>query len=147
MANIQTPVAKGYQQVPQPADAGSLHTMRVTLALAAQAIATTDVVELLILPMHCRIRSAVIIPVGIGAGVNANVGIMSGTPGDPDGARTVGTEIFNAQAINATPVESVAATMLDLAPTDTDRSIGLTVSANVAAGAKSITLIVDYWQP
>lgn len=148
MAFIQTDEAKGYRQVVQPPAANSLHTVRVHLSLATVGIvAATDKVELCVLPMHCRLRSATIVPAAIGAGVTADVGIMSGTPGDPDSARTVGDQIFDGVTINATPADSADPDMYALAPVAYDRAIGMIVSADIAAGAgKSITVIIDYYQ-
>lgn len=148
MAFIQTDFAKGYRQVAQPPAANSLHTVRVFLDLSVTGlVAAADKVELCPLPMHCRIRSATVVPAGIGAGVTADIGIMSGTPGDPDAARTVGDQIFDGVTINATAANSADADMYALAPVAYDRSIGMIVSADIAAGAgKSITVLIDYYQ-
>lgn len=148
MAIKQTPHAKGIQQAAQPCCANELNTARFVLDLSAMslAVAATDVAEMGILPMHCRIRSYTLIPENIGAGVNCNVGIMTGTPTDPDPTRTIGTQLFAGQAINNTPIQGAAVAAYNLEPVAFDRSIGLTVDAAIAAGAgKRITLIVDYF--
>lgn len=148
MAIKQTPHALGVQQVAQPCYANELNTARFVLDLTTVglAVAATDVAEMGILPMHCRIRSYTLIPEGIGAGVTCNVGIMTGTPSDTDPTRTTGAQLFSAQAINNTPVQGAAVTAYNLEPTAADRSIGLTVDVAIAAGAgKRITLLVDYY--
>lgn len=148
MAIKQTPHAKGQSQVAQPCCAHEVNTARFHLDLSTVglAVAATDVAEMGVLPMHSRIRAVTLVPRGLGAGITCNVGIMTGTPSDTDPTRTIDASIFNAQAINATPVQGVAATMYDIAPVAHDRSIGLTVDAAIAAGAgKSITLYVDYY--
>lgn len=147
MAIIQTDVARGFREVSQPHAANTLNTARFHLDLSAVGLTTADIAEMGILPMHCRVRSMTVIPAGLGAGININAGIMSGNPGDTDPTRTVGSQFFSAQAVNATPVQMSAATGYNLAPTAAARSIGIVPDANITAGAgKSITLLVDYYQ-
>lgn len=143
----QTDTAKGYHQIAQPRDANALNTVRLYMPLVSHGLLTTDKLELGFLPMHCRIRSALLIPAGFGAAIAVTVGLMSGEPGDPDDARTVGNELFDAEAVNASAVEMTALTGFNLTPTSTNRAIGLTVGTSIAAGVgKGVTLLMDYYQ-
>ena len=111
--------------------------------IVAGGLALNDVIEMAILP-------AGYVPVGVklatedidtGTTLTLDCGVLSGTAGVLDNARTCGNEAFAASTIGQTGgvVNETKANILLLAPTDTDRSIGLKVAAAAAglvAGAK-----------
>lgn len=100
-----------------------------------EAVAAADILELAILPPYCRILDLEIVSVGTGA-VTADVGFMSGEPGSPDAARTVGAELFS--AVTPTTAQRAAlATLVGLASTETARGIGVKFSGAVAASAST----------
>lgn len=118
-----------------PHKAGSVVTVVASIDLSAGLLAA-DVMEILPVIPYGRITSFDISDVGslIGA-TNITIGFMSGTPGDTASVRTVGTELINAQAAG-TPAASTLAQIAAIPRNDgTPKSLGLKVSANVAAGA------------
>lgn len=117
---------------------------------ASAGLLAADIVDLGVLPAMAKITDAYLYAdVSIGT-TNATVGIMSGDLGSTDGSRTLGSEIFSAAAITNAHTAIVRMTnpaAPKLAAGSVDRSIGLQVSADVAAGAgKIIRLVVFYSQ-
>ena len=107
--------------------------------------AATDEIEMGFLPAGAQITRLTVIGNGVGA-VTAKVGWMSGTFGDVDTARTVGSEFFATQSVNDTEASVDADVLHAIAPdANTHRPIGLTLSADVAAGsAKYVQVIIEY---
>jgi hypothetical protein len=109
----------------------------------AAGLVLNDVIEMAILPGGY-------VPLGIklacddidtGAGLVLDCGILSGTAGLADNARTCGNEAFAASTIGQTGgvVNELKANILMAAPTDSDRGIGLkigTAAAGLVVGAK-----------
>lgn len=111
---------------------------------AVSIVAASDRIELGMLPAGAQITEATVIGAGLGA-ITADVGIMSGEFGSNSDARTVGNELFNDASVNSTEVNATRAACLAITPADTHRSIGATLSGNVAAGAgKKLKLVVEY---
>lgn len=107
-------------------------------------LATTDKLELGVLPANAKPLRATVIGVGMGA-ITADVGLMSGSALEEDAARTVGTDFFNDQSVNDTHGDAGPEVCLAIAKSAADRGIGVTVSGNVtASAAKSIELILEY---
>lgn len=106
-------------------------------------LALNDVIEMAILP-------AGYVPVGVkiatedidtGATLTLDCGILSGTAGLADNARTCGNEAFAASTIGQTGgvVNETKANILLATPTDADRGVGLKIAAAAAGlvvGAK-----------
>lgn len=121
-----------------------------TSAAAAKYVFTTaftaasDQLELFTLPANHRVVDMVLLG-DVAAAVTANVGFMSGTPGDGAASRTVGTEFFSAASLNGVVTRPSLLTAFRQAPSSSDRLIGMTISADVAAlASKSVELIVFY---
>lgn len=108
-----------------------------------EAVAATDVLELVVLPAHCKILAAELVSVGTAA-ITFDVGFMSGKPHSADPARTSGEEIF----ADVTPTTAVSAgipALSALAASPNDRSIGVKPSALVAAsGTTKLFLRIRY---
>jgi hypothetical protein len=106
-----------------------------------------NILELGILPANSKIVNALMFTENDHGALTVNVGIMSGTVGDPDPARTLGNELFAAQALTTAHTAIVSSTkpaMVILAAATSDRSIGLQISGNLAAVAgQKIHLIVN----
>lgn len=132
----------GQPQVPTPHSAGTVQAVLFTHVLT-EAIGTADVLELVPVPPNAKIIGFSI----IGANVtgNAKLGFVSGIPGTPDNARTLGAELFAAQALDAEGSVPLA-TLAGLAYTkDTPVSIGLAPATALAAGVtKKITVKLEY---
>lgn len=94
-------------------------------------VAAGDIIDLAPLPAYCRPVSAELVSVGTGA-VTFDVGFVTGTPGDTDDARTMGTELL-AAALPTTAKEVPILTLAELGSTDSDRSIGIRPSAAIPA--------------
>src|SRR5262245_66582066 len=101
MATILGPVQKN-QPVAYPSSAGDMVVNKFDMLIPA-ANSTTDVYEIGSIPPNCRVIDATLdIPVSLGAaGCVANVGVMTGTPGDTVAARTCGSEFFSGAAASA----------------------------------------------
>ena len=127
-----------------PDRAGEIHEVFVEYTINPAAVNTVDVVELCNLPAMAKIVECDVFTQNFAA-ANVNVGFMSGAYGNPDGARTVGTQLFNAQAANAAATVGLATLAGIAADENNDRGIGFTVSVNQTAGAtKKLFLRLRY---
>ena len=112
---------------------------------ASAGLLAADIVDLGVLPANAKLVDAYIYADASIGTVNATVGVMSGDHGSTDSGRTLGTEIFNGTAITNAHTAIVRMTnpaAPKLASGKTDRSIGLQVSADVAAGSNKIVRVV-----
>jgi hypothetical protein len=140
MTTRQTKYANGQRSVPYPKDAGGCVSVRASYDIVSgqdpALIAATDRIEMFILPAFCTVDEMIFYGVS-GAAGTCNIGLMSGTAGDPDvaNARTVGVEFFSAVSNNAAQTRMILPTGFDIAPVDYDRGVGLTVSADITQGA------------
>jgi len=132
----------GRKQTPTSREAGNVVAQR--FEVTAGELASSDIVELAVLPAHHTIVDAILDMDALDAGITADVGIMSGTVGDPDNARTCGSELFSAVDASSAVFSRVdARSAVTIAPKDSDRSIGVKVSGSVAAGKKiALTLFM-----
>lgn len=150
MALIQSGYALGTLPVARPQTAHSTHSQLFIVDVPAAGFAAGDILELAVLPPYSHIVDAAIVPVGSLGAATVDVGIMSGEVGaltNSDGsARTNGNELFDDAAITALLRMSKTDTLV-LAQADKPRSIGVTFSAAVAAGAgKKIGLMLHFIQ-
>lgn len=109
----------------------------------AAALVINDKIEIGVLPANARIVDGLIDTDDLDTGTPAitlDVGIMSGTVGDADLARTVGTELFAASTV--AQAGGMARTTLGQrsTPTALDRSIGILVKAAPATGTATGTI-------
>lgn len=146
MTIIQSDWATGRKTAPTAYKVGSTHTARFEITLSAN-VATSDIIELGALPAFSRIVDATLITEGTFTGVTADVGIMSGTLGSTDTGRTCGNELFAAADLT-TGLQRISKNAAPLlSATDTDRAIGVKVSAAVTGAAtKKLTLLLNYVQ-
>lgn len=107
-----------------------------------------DIIEIGVLPAEHDVADIIAIVDGMGTGVTADIGIMSGDYGDTDQSRTSADEFFAAQAVaTATVARMSAATGFRLDSSRKDRSIGVKIGgAGVTAAGQVITLEVMYRQ-
>jgi hypothetical protein len=146
MAVFQTPQARGKTTPAAGYSAGVVLTNIVPYTFSAAYATASDVVEMAVLPAGARLLSVMAIFANIGA-VNTSLGIMTGTPGSTDNARTVGTELFSAQTMANGEVPVTRTACLAVAANqNVDRSIGIKPAADIAAGGtKTVTLIIEYY--
>lgn len=147
MTILQSKLATGQETVPQSYESGEVVAYIADYTIATGAtVATTDIIELAVLPGGARIVNAKVIPTGnFGAGVTADIGIMSGDVGSTDTGRTSGAEVFDDVALTAMAEISKADALL-LATTDKHRSIGVKFSGDVTGAGQVIRLQVFYAQ-
>ncbi|EDM71055.1 hypothetical protein RAZWK3B_16700 [Roseobacter sp. AzwK-3b] len=144
MAIFQTQAAKGQQAAPSAYQSGIVTSAVFTYTFNDAYTAATDVIELGVLPADCQILGATVIGTGLGANT-ANIGLMTGTPSDDAGTRTVSADLFSAVSVNDNEANATLADCLDVAVSNEHRAIGATISANVAAGAaKTLTVRIEY---
>jgi hypothetical protein len=144
MAIFQSEMAKRRETPPS----GYVHGARMvsisTYTFTQDFTAATDILEIGLLPADTRLVGAKLIGENTGA-TNAILGVMDGEPGDPDATREIDDALFSATAINNAEVEADTLDCLDIAVSDKHRGIGVTLSANVTAGAtKKLTLVLEY---
>ena len=142
MAFRQSATAKRERNFPTPYARNGVTALDFTFTFSETfAFGGTDKLELGVLPAFSRVVDYQVIPENM-AGAVVNIGLMSGTFGVADSARTVGTELFAAQSVTDTAVAGTSKVGQLIAPTGADRSIGLTVNtADITAGAtKKVTL-------
>jgi len=143
MAIWQSKIGKRQEAVPSVYAAGEFTTQRATFTFSSTFAFATDVLELGVLPAGCRVVDAIALPESLNG--NITIGLMSGTVGDPDAARTVGAELWSATAMASTPLRLALLTGWNIAPSTGHRSIGMTGSADITASAsKILTLLLSY---
>lgn len=143
MAIFQSSAAKGQVATPSAYQAGIVTTAIFEYTFTAAYVTATDVIELGLLPADTQIVGATIIGTGLGA-TTADIGIMTGAPGDTVAERTVGAEIFNDTSVNNATANAALANCLAVPRAATHRAIGAKVAANVAAGSAKLTVKIDY---
>lgn len=130
--------------IPHPVKAGSPCELIFTHVFS-EAVADTDVLELVTIPPGCRLTHVDFVSANLGA-ITFDLGLMTGTPGDTTATRTCGAEIFDNQAAGTAAAATLAniaaiAAMGDAAP----KSVGFVPSAAITAAAnKTITLRLRY---
>lgn len=124
--NARTPV-------PHPARKGEVIEYMFTHVFA-ETVATTDILELVPVFPNGRIVGFDFAAENIGA-INLTIGLMTGTAGSLADTRTSGAELISA-AVSTTPAATTLTALAALAELgDAATSLGLTVSADVTAGA------------
>jgi hypothetical protein len=149
-AFLQSRTAVGARQVVSPDSAGDVVFQRFYVDIAA-ALALNDIIEIGILPAETTIVDAYLDTDDLDTNgtptIKLDVGLMSGTPGVVDGARTVGNELFaadtTAQAGGVTRMSKQAG--FRIATTAADRSIGVKVNTAPATGATTGRVAVGVW--
>ena len=136
--------AKGINVTTTSDCSGEVVHEKFTFTVSAD-LASTDIVELGVLPAFCTVVDAILDSGSLGAGVTITSGIMSGVVGDKDAARTCGSELFSAVANNAI-VRPSTSSAFTIAPVNADRSLGVKVSGNVTAANQVVALSVLYKQ-
>lgn len=148
MAIIQSDWGSNRLTPNRPQTAGAVHVTRFVYELAGE-IDTTDILELGILPAYAYLVGARVTTEGTwivgGADVTADIGIMSGEPGDRNVSRTVGDELFD--GVNLDDAKTAVQTsdnpdLPKVAPSDKHRSIGVKFSAKVG-GSSATKIILD----
>lgn len=140
---IQSDWVLGRKQVPTSREAGGVVAQRFEATIDVD-MNEGDIVELAVLPAYHTVVDAILdTPVSLGSGVSADVGVMSGAVGDPDGTRTCGNELFNNRNMSGGVARANTVSAFTIAPADRDRSIGVKVSAAVTAGTtKKVGLVL-----
>lgn len=139
-------VTTGKLPIVAPRSAGAVHCQRFHYVFATTQD-ENDILELGVLPAFCRVVDAVIVPEGTMTSRTCDIGIMSGSVGSSDTARTSGDEFFDAAALDAGVVRMSKAAGFLVAPVAYDRSVGLKLDDEMTgASTKKITLILWYIQ-
>lgn len=136
MAVHQSDYAKGTVDLATPEVAGEVvaHFLKYTWPAAGHPL--NDVIELGVIPAGFRVVDMAFHPddLDTATALQFNIGVMTGTWQDPDSARTGGNEFFSADTTAQAGgiARMSAAGGFNVAASNLDRSIGLTVAA--AAG-------------
>ena len=146
MGILQSSKVKRRTAAPTPAQAGQKTVVVLAHSFATVGFtAATDILEIGIIPTGAQIINLSAIGEGLGA-VTADVGVMTGTAGEVDDTRTVGADFIDDGNVNDATAEAAIADCIAVNPDNTkDRGLGVTFSADVAAGAgKTITVVLEY---
>lgn len=151
MALISTQYASGVKPTFRPQTAGALHSQLFIVPIPAGGFAKDDILELAQLPPYARIVDAQLVFVGAPvAGATADVGLLTGEPGEPtneDGSvRTIGNELFSGGALDG--IQRLGNTnALLIKKSDRARSIGVKFNAAVPfVAGKQIGLQLHFAQ-
>jgi hypothetical protein len=151
----QSALGKGVLPAPIGSHSDMLSVRAVIIPTAA--LAANDVMEGPVLPaghvpVDCILDSDDLDTNGAPT-LTLDVGLMSGTPGVNDSARTVGNEFIAAATMGQTGIATISrmikGNMLRYLPSDSDRSIGVKAAAGAATGVATLTnLNVNrgFWQ-
>lgn len=144
---LQSKLATGEEQAPQTYGHGIVASYLAEYTIPTGAtVATTDIIEMGVLPGGCRIVAARVFPTGdFGVGNTSDVGIMSGDVGSTDSTRTSGDELFDGVTLTASAWNTSDEALL-VAPVDNHRSIGVKFSASVTGAGQVFRLQVFYAQ-
>lgn len=144
MSLFQTDYAKRRKTPPTAMQAGVICRALFEYVLNDAFTTATDKIEMGVLPAGAVLTSAVVMGVGVGA-ITADVGFMSGTPGDNDNARTVGTDLWDDVDVDDTETAMTLLAMTGISASNAHRAIGVHLSANETASAsKKIVLAIEY---
>jgi hypothetical protein len=142
MALIQSLQAQEREPVAVVLTAGVETVNIYDVDLSAGLTAASDEVEVALLPANAKLTGITVIGASTGSGETADVGIMSGEWRDT-GDRTLDSVLMNDVTIHNTSAVGAVDTLTDVAMSDKNRSIGMTFSADIAAGSgKSVKMIV-----
>lgn len=101
-----------------------------------EAVATTDILELFPIFPYGKIVGFDFATENVGP-INLTLGLMSGTPGELNSARTSGAELINAGAAATPAATSLTAISAIPAIGETPVSLGLKVSNDISAAANN----------
>lgn len=144
MSLKQTDHAYGRKQQPTDYSNGVICAAVLEYDFPVAFTASTDVLELGLVPGNTRVIGATIIGEGVGA-ITATVGLLTGEAGESDDDRELsGTNIFTAQSVDDTEKAATKSECLAIERADIHRGLGMTLSGDVAAGAGKITVVLEY---
>ncbi|WP_051949123.1 hypothetical protein [Methylosinus sp. PW1] len=147
VAIIQGKYGRLRETPPRPQTAGALHVAEFIYDASAGLLAV-DKLELGILPAGADIYDYFFwSETDLGA-KTISAGVMSGTVGSTDSARTVGTDLYSAVSVataHTSIVRQTAVAGQKIAVATTDRSLGLQISADLAAAAGQIIHLTVFY--
>lgn len=145
MALFQSETAKRRETPPTGYVSGCVMTAIFAYTFNEDFDASEDVLEIGFIPANTVPVRARLVPEGLTASNTADVGFMSGEPGDTDPTRTSGDELFDGVAAVAAEAAAAAVDLLAVTRAETHRAIGVKMTQDIAAdAAKKITLILEY---
>lgn len=140
MAIVQSAWGAARKQAPVSCEAGGVVAEKYKYVITAD-MAANDIIELAVLPAYHTIVDAILIVDEAGT-ATYDVGIMSGTVGSTDQARTCGNELF-AGAADATVTRMTKTAGFRITPIEGDRSIGVKVlGAGITQASQVIELVL-----
>lgn len=148
MALIQSDWAKLTKSSPYPSIGGGVVAQRFSVDVTAAQMVLNNIIEMGPIPPGCRPIDMILDSDDIDSVTSAalDVGIMSGTFGDNDAARTCGAEFFAANTVGQAggSARPTLKTAFRVASTQTVRSIGVKFQAAPAtpvAGTIGLTVL------
>lgn len=152
MSLLQTEVATGQDTQPSPDQAGDVFSYRASITFTTAQLVLNQIIEMLAIPAGCTLVDAILDTDQLDSGgaptLTLDVGLMSGTFGDPDpnGVRTIDASILS--AVTTGQAGGVVRPTLKTAfrePVSTaDVGVGVKIHAapeTAAAGTLGLTLL------
>ncbi|MGL4860508.1 MAG: hypothetical protein ACRC5A_12395 [Enterobacteriaceae bacterium] len=128
---IQTTHGTGVTATPSPVYVGTVTGVKILFKVHCK---TGDIIELGMLPAFCQLIDVKLMAEESAAepvNIKMDVGLMSGSPGENDPARTCGNEIFDGLDFSGKIVMPQTSRLFFIAPSDRDRSIGMKILSDV----------------
>lgn len=150
MTLIQSKYAKGTEAISYPSTAGEVVAIRFSHQLAANP-AVGDILELACIPSNCRVAEIIAdsddLDSNAAPTIAFDVGIMSGSFGEENQARTCGNEFFAGSTIaqNGVAARPLTKGAYRTSSANNDRSIGIKFTAAAAtfvAGQMGLTVFL-----
>lgn len=143
---IKSPIELQNQALMHPARAGAVTAQLVVTAVGG-LIAAADLVAAGGLPASTTITKATVLGGGLPAGCTAKIGFLTGQLHVNAEPRTMPAENVIASGLDVAANNEASVALADLVGQPTAghaRSIGIELSANVPAGAATVTLLLEY---
>ena len=106
--------------------------------------AASDVLEIGMVPANTRMTEITLIGDTITTAQTASVGILDGDYGNDDDSRDFDTTIASGLDVDDATATVPVATTIAVAAEDQNKGLGIKLTANVAAGAGTLTVIVKH---
>lgn len=143
MSIVKSAWGAGRKQAPVSSESGTVKCERYTYTIPAGLnLAIGDIIELAVLPAYHTVVDATVVADAVGTST-FDVGIMSGTLGSNDQARTCGNELFAAAAGGAVTRMSKPVGFR-IVPIEGDRAIGAKVLVAGVTGAAQVFDLLLY---
>lgn len=149
MALKQSPGLFSRTPATVPFYAGEIVAQAYEFSFDKDGLLAADVLEVGCLPAGCKLHRATLTTASIAATTTVSAGVLSGAFGTKDDTRTLpGTADIVSAGTKNTVIDVTPGALFGVDVADTDRGIGIKLSANEADDKGSGgTIILEYYKP